>query len=77
MATIPLLLEEDVEAGNLPSYEDVVNGKESISAPTQAAQRFLLTDIGKNASAMGAVAYANISIRLGMNYKNSFWKIYF
>ncbi|VDN25977.1 unnamed protein product [Gongylonema pulchrum] len=69
MATVPLLLNEDIELGSPPHYDEAVNGKRKneTHAPDKAAIRpgFFHGDFGEAAAGMGAVAFANLAIRLG------------
>uniref|UniRef100_A0A0M3I3L9 Transmembrane BAX inhibitor motif-containing protein 4 n=2 Tax=Ascaris TaxID=6251 RepID=A0A0M3I3L9_ASCLU len=66
MATIPLMIDQDVESGQLPAYEEAVDARQGKTAPLRSIRHaFFRNDFGKEAAAMGAVAYANVSIRLG------------
>ncbi|MFH4976454.1 hypothetical protein AB6A40_003163 [Gnathostoma spinigerum] len=66
MATIPLMSDQDVELGTLPSYDDVITGKKSGTTVGSKRQLpFLGEHLADDAAEATAVAYANVSIRLG------------
>lgn len=60
------MIDQDVESGQLPAYEEAVDARQGKTAPLRSIRHaFFRNDFGKEAAAMGAVAYANVSIRLG------------
>ncbi|VDK59633.1 unnamed protein product [Anisakis simplex] len=72
MATIPLMLDQDVELGELPSYDEATKRQNATGeAPSKQSRHnnirdaFFREQFAKDATMAGAVAYASISIRLG------------
>ncbi|VDM92054.1 unnamed protein product [Onchocerca ochengi] len=62
MATVPLLIEDDIELGSPPSYEEVANGKRTLqNHPIWSFN----SNSEKTITNLAAVIYATVNIRLG------------
>ncbi|KAI1723174.1 protein lifeguard 4-like isoform X1 [Ditylenchus destructor] len=77
MASIPLLSDQDIEQGELPTYEDTINGSKNTSsrqdstatrtdsAPRQKRLGGLFSKHFDDVQDANSVAFAHVSIRLG------------
>ncbi|EFO26124.2 hypothetical protein LOAG_02358 [Loa loa] len=64
-ATVPLLLEEDIELGLPPMYEEALNGKRTLqNCPLEHHRSFNFSP-GKTVTNLTPVIYATVAIRLG------------
>ncbi|KAL3990224.1 Inhibitor of apoptosis-promoting Bax1 family protein [Acanthocheilonema viteae] len=63
-ATIPLLLEEDVESGLPPSYEEAANGKRTLQNRPLQHHWFFNFNSSKATTNLTAVIFSTVAIRL-------------
>lgn len=65
-ATVPLLLEEDIELGLPPSYEEAADGKRTLHSRPLQHHWFFDFNSGKAMTNLTPVIFANVAIRLGI-----------
>ncbi|VDM09719.1 unnamed protein product [Wuchereria bancrofti] len=64
-ATVPLLLEEDIELGSPPSYKEAVDGERTLQNRSLQRHWFFDFNFGKATANFAPVIFANVGIRLG------------
>uniref|UniRef100_A0AAF5PK51 Uncharacterized protein n=1 Tax=Wuchereria bancrofti TaxID=6293 RepID=A0AAF5PK51_WUCBA len=63
-ATVPLLLEEDIELGSPPSYKEAVDGERTLQNRSLQRHWFFDFNFGKATANFAPVIFANVGIRL-------------